>query len=421
MGIEHKLMEQISAPENLLMAWRQVKGNIPKYRRDRSAGPDGISITDYEANLTTELNFLHDALISGRYKPAPATLFQVPKSGGGQREIMVLNIVDRVAQRSAQQVLEPLWEPRFLPCSFGFRPGLSVDDAIGCAQIIRQQEQRWVLDGDIMNCFPSLDHDVLMGQIQRRVLDKRVLQLMQSWLDIGVLATQPPHESENLLAKAQNVTNWVQQGSQWVFDQPGDELSPYPPQRYEYAQYEQSDHQNQHLSLAPQNVFSQRAITRQLVSNGIMLGSGWVRRQAGKWGKNALDFARSPAGRRMLKKSVLVSTSLAGVAVAGAAAAVIINRQAGPKPVGVIQGSPISPLFANIYLHLFDLIMTKRDHSLVRYADDWLVLSSNRRDAEKAYKDAEKALSRLHLQLNPDKTHIRHPQEKVKWLGGVIH
>lgn len=420
MGIKHKMMEQISAPENLLLAWRQVRGNIPKYRRERSAGPDSISIADYEENLTTELNFLHDALMTGRYKPCPAAIFQIPKPGGGQRKIVVLNVSDRVAQRAAQQVLEPIWEPTFMDCSFGFRPGLSVNDAIGCAQDLRVQKQPWIVDGDITNCFPSLDHDVLMGQIRRRIHDQRVLRLIQLWLDIGIMASHPQKGDDNLFEKAHAVTNWVQQGSRWIFDQAADGVDPYQTDRYDYARYERPDDRGKELSLIPQGAFSQRAIARQLVTNGLMLGTGWARRKAGTLGKTALDFAKSPAGRRALKKSVLISTSLAGVAVAGAAAAIIFNRQAGPKPTGVIQGSPISPLFANIYLHLFDLMMRKRDHALVRYADDWLVLSASRREAEKAYKDAEKALARLHLQLNPEKTHIRHPNEKVKWLGGVI-
>lgn len=418
MGLNRKLMEQISAPENLLLAWRSIRGNIPKHRRERSSGPDGISIVDYENNLTTELNFLGEALINGRYQPRPAATYQISKPGGGRRKIVVLNIADRVAQRAAQQVLEPLWEPAFLGCSFGFRPGLSVNDALGCAQNLRLQNQPWIVDGDIRDCFPSLDHDILMTQIQRRVNDPRVLNLIQEWLDIGVMRSGTPQEDEGLLDKAQVVTNWVQQGVHWVVDQTA-ESSPYPADRYEYARFELPDDQAENNQRYPLTA-TQKAITRQMATNGLMLGVGWIRRNAGQWGKSALNFAKSPTGRRLLKKGVLASSTLAGVAVAGAAAVYLFNRQSGPAPAGVIQGSPISPLFANIYLHLFDVMMTKRDHALVRYADDWLVLSQDRREAEKAYKDAEWALKRLRLQLNPDKTHICHPNEKLKWLGGVI-
>ena len=419
MGLNQKLMEQIASPENLLLAWRNVRGNIPKYRRERSAGPDGISIAAYDENLTTELNFLSDALLTGRYQPRSPASFQIPKPSGGRRKIVVLNVTDRVAQRATQQVLEPIWEPDFLDCSFGFRPGLSVADALGCAQHLRIQKQRWLVDGDITDCFSALDHDLLMGQIQRRVHDQRVLRLIQKWLDVGILASGPPSEDETLVDKAQTVGKWVQQGAQWMLGQTIDNADPQNANSYEYARYERSgepDHQPENT----RGFYNQRVLSRQLTTNGLLIGASWVRRQAGKVGKSAIYYVKSPAGRRLLKKSTLVSTALAGVAVAGAVTAFVLNQKTEPTPAGVLQGSPISPLFANIYLHLFDLMMTKRDHALVRYADDWVVLSPSRQDAEKAYKDADWALGRLHLQLNQEKTHIRHPNEKVKWLGGVI-
>src|SRR5262245_29945377 len=103
------LMEQLASPENLLAAWRAVRGNIPKYRRARSSGPDGVTLLDYERELPAELNALHDRLLAGRYQPYPPARFKLPKRDGGEREVVVLAVADRVAQRAAQQVLEPLW------------------------------------------------------------------------------------------------------------------------------------------------------------------------------------------------------------------------------------------------------------------------------------------------------------------------
>lgn len=184
--INMNLMEQLAAPENLLQAWRAVRGNIPKYRRDHSAGPDGVTLTDFEQDLTAQLNILQEALMCERYEPQPPKRFPLSKRGDGSREIAVLTVRDRVAQRAAQQVLEPLWEPRFLPCSFGFRPGRSIDDALSYAHDLRAN-QRWVVDGDIKECFPSLDHDLLMRQVKRRVRDRRVINLVQLWLDVGIM------------------------------------------------------------------------------------------------------------------------------------------------------------------------------------------------------------------------------------------
>ena len=77
-----KMLELIAAPENLLTAWRSVRGNIPKYRRQRASGPDGISIAEFEKDLTAQLKVLHDMLMKGRYQPEPPAFFSVPKRSG---------------------------------------------------------------------------------------------------------------------------------------------------------------------------------------------------------------------------------------------------------------------------------------------------------------------------------------------------
>ena len=148
-----KTLELIAAPENLLAAWRSVRGNIPKYRRERAKGPDGISLAEYEQDLQTQLKVLRDMLIKGRYQPTPPAYFSVPKRGGGQRMLAILPIRDRVAQRATQQILEPMWEPDFLPCSFGFRPGFSLEQAVYHVQDLRIHEHGWVVDGDIASCL----------------------------------------------------------------------------------------------------------------------------------------------------------------------------------------------------------------------------------------------------------------------------
>ncbi len=422
--IDNHLMEQLAAPENLLAAWRAIRGNIPQRRRAKSAGPDGVSLADFEQDLTAQLNFLSDALLNGRYLPQSPKRFTIRKGTHGRREIAVLSVADRVAQRAAQQALEPLWEPRFLPCSFGFRPGCSIEGALAYAGELRI-EQRWVVDGDIRECFPSLDHDILMKQLARRVRDRRVLALIQNWLDVGIMNAGPPVDDEGLIEHVQTFSRWMGRSADWAVARAAEESDPYSAARFDAAS---------HPSLYYEDEFAEspypardRAVTqmrhslmRRLLANGLMLGAGWMRSQAGTLGKKALTFAKSPAGRRFLKKSALASTGMAGAAAAAAVAAYLINRNAGPAPTGVLQGSPLSPLLANIYLHLFDVMMTKKEHALVRFADDWLTLTPSRRAADQAYGDAERSLGRLRLELNPEKTHIRQPHEKVKWLGGTI-
>ena len=187
MHTQEKLMESIAAPENLLTAWRTVRGNIPRYRRERSAGPDGVTLAEFERDLPAQLSVLRHLLLKGRYQPQRPGLFSSQKANGGQRQIALLNVADRVAQRAAQQVIEPLYEPAFLPCSFGFRPGRSIQDAVYCARRLRGHGYAWVVDGDIAACFDSLDHRLLMQQVGKRICDERVLELVHKWLGIGIL------------------------------------------------------------------------------------------------------------------------------------------------------------------------------------------------------------------------------------------
>ena len=188
------LIEQVAAPENLLSAWRSVRGNIPRYRRERSSGPDGISLEDFERELPSQLDALRDMLMHDRYQPQPPLLVKLPKSNGKHRQIAILNVTDRVAQRAAQQVLEPIWEPGFLPCSYGFRPGRSIQQAVDQARQERTHGNDWVVDGDISACFDSLDHTLLIKRVEARIDDLRMIALIRMWLEQGILQHGMPSQ-----------------------------------------------------------------------------------------------------------------------------------------------------------------------------------------------------------------------------------
>jgi len=410
------LLEQLAAPENLLSAWRAVRGNIPSYRRGRSAGPDGVSLTEFERDLPAQLETLRDMLLSNRYLPTPATQFRIPKKSGGERRISVLTVRDRVAQRAAQQTLEPLWEPEFLECSFGFRPGLSIDHAITCAQGLRANGNPWAVDGDIAACFDSLDHGLLMTRVRRKVSDVRVTRLVQNWLDAGVLQAGLPQQVEHPLAEGvEKVSTSMQRGLDWALGMMTDRNDSYSAGRYETVQYHESS--SEEIALA---VNVRRQALQQIALNGAMWGASMLRPAVQTLGKGALTAFSSPAGRRLMRKSALVSGGLAGAAVVAAAGAHLLNRQAGPSPAGVLQGSPLSPLLANIYLHPFDLVMQRKQHHLVRFADDWVVLCPDQGASEQAFNEAVETLARLRLKINREKTYLRSPDEAFEWLGMPI-
>lgn len=413
------LMEQLASPENLLAAWRAVRGNIPKYRRARSAGPDGVTLLDYERELAAELNALRDGLLTGRYQPRTPARFRLPKRDGGEREVVVLAVADRVAQRAAQQVLEPVWEPEFLECSFGFRPGLSIDDAVACASGLRRRELVWVVDGDIAACFDSLDHDLLLARLRSKVSDRRVLKLAQDWLDAGVMHGGPPLVSEaDWAGWERKVGGGLDRMMELTLGLDGAESNDAAFDPYLAARYEAEMESELPVSRRPPRL--EQAALKGLALNGLALGLGGMRWMIGKVGPKALEVFKSPGGRRLLKRGAVATGGLAGVAAVAAVTTFLLQRKAGPSPTGALQGSPLSPLLANIYLHPFDVRLTERGHRLLRFADDWVILCASREAAEAAHNEAVRALAQLKLRVNPQKTRLLGPGEKLEWLGAVI-
>ncbi len=427
-----KLLELIAAPENLLAAWRAIRGNIPRYRRQRAAGPDGVSLSEFEKDLTTQLKVLRDMLIKGRYQPESPAYFSVPKRSGGERLLAILPVRDRVAQRATQQVLEPMWEPDFLPCSFGFRPGVSLHQAVAYVQELRS-ENGWIVDGDIASCFDTLDHDILMKLLKHKIRDARVLDLVQNWLDTGIMQAGPPQNVDMQLARRiESAKDFVRKGFEWVLESFGQPADPYGYGRYSYdddpAYYQKVD-QGAVPDAAvpyrdPASSLMKRMAIRQIIQSSLMVGMGFVRARGsaifGKTGALVRTAASSPMGRRLLKKSAIATGGLAGLAAAAAVTAYLLNRKAGPSPAGVLQGSPLSPLLANVYLHPFDVNLTQAGHRLARFADDWVILCPSQDRAETAYNEALRALARLHLKANLQKTRILPPDEQLEWLGAVI-
>lgn len=420
MNHESGLMDQIASPENLLTAWRAVRGNVPQYRRARSAGPDGVTLSEFERDLPAQLGAMRSMLAHGRYVPQQPGRFTIAKRGGGTREIAILNISDRVAQRAVQQVIEPLWEPTFLPCSYGFRPGRSIRDAICCAQGLRRQGNPWVVDGDIASCFDSIDHALLMKRLGRIVTDRRVLDLIQSWLDAGIMRAHPSCGNEDV---AVNRLRWLGQKAENEMEKvlrglPGE--SDYAPDGSIYETMESEDWPERRLEPDRALYGLRRQSIQQIAGTGLVMGMRWVRPALSKLGSAASTVIQTPAGRRLLQKSVLATGGLAGVAIGAALASYLLYRKLGPAPAGVPQGSPLSPLLANIYLHLFDVNMTRYGYQMVRYADDWLILCPNEDQAELGYNEAVRDLAKIHLRVNREKTRIVSPQETVEWLGECI-
>ncbi|MDR7465650.1 MAG: reverse transcriptase domain-containing protein, partial [Armatimonadota bacterium] len=136
---------------------------------------------DWEARIQA----LHAAVVRGTYRPTPLRPATIPKADGTRRRIYVATVTDRVLLRSVHDVLEDALDHRFTDSAFGYRPGRGVVDAVSEVIRLRGWGYRWVLDADIRDCFPSLDHALLLTFLRKRVMDQDLLDLIALWLPYG--------------------------------------------------------------------------------------------------------------------------------------------------------------------------------------------------------------------------------------------
>ncbi|MCW2279370.1 CRISPR-associated primase-polymerase type A1 [Heliophilum fasciatum] len=263
------LWEKCFSLERLQEAWERVA------LRGGSPGSDGVTVEAFALDVNRHLVQLRQELCAGTYVPLPMKHFTIPKRSGGLRKLTVFCVRDRVVQLAIHRVLMTLWEPRFAPCSYAYRPGRSALQAVAAVEQLLNRGERWVVDGDIETFFDTVVH-------------RRLNELIREWL---------------------------------------------PDERLCY-----------------------------------LLGR-------------------------------------------------LIEAGAEGRDRGLTQGAALSPVLANLYLHLFDVALTQAGWNLVRYGDDFVILMATRQQAEEALCMVERLIAGLELRLNGSKTTIVHRDSGFTFLG----
>ena len=175
------LLHHIYNLETLRMAYFSIK-------REAAPGVDGETWRHYGESLETNLRDLSGRLKRGAYRAKPVRRVYIPKADGRQRPLGVTALEDKVVQRATVEVMNAIYETDFLGFSYGFRPGRSPHhalDALYTALLTRKVN--WVLDVDIRSFFDTISHEWLVKFVEHRIADRRVVRLIQKWLNAGVL------------------------------------------------------------------------------------------------------------------------------------------------------------------------------------------------------------------------------------------
>jgi RNA-directed DNA polymerase len=180
------LWNLVCDPATLLVAWSRVSQN----RGSRTAGVDAVTRQHVEQHGVQQfLTELRGELKAGAFRPLPVRERLIPKRDGRMRRLGIPTLKDRVVQMALKLVLEPIFETGFYSSSYGFRPGRRAQDAI--TEIVRFSgttvNYEWVIEADIEACFDRIAHSQLLGEVRRRVEDRRVLALVRAFLKAGVM------------------------------------------------------------------------------------------------------------------------------------------------------------------------------------------------------------------------------------------
>lgn len=180
---EHPLsIEAVITRSNLMLAYQRVVEN------KGAAGVDNLSVSELKGWLKRHWPTVKTALLEGSYIPQAIRRVELSKPNGGIRVLGIPTVVDRLIQQAIQQHLTPYYEPEFSENSYGFRPGRNAWQAVRQAQAYVQSGRRWVVDMDLEKFFDSVNHDIMMSRLNRKIKDERLLRLIRRYLEADMVS-----------------------------------------------------------------------------------------------------------------------------------------------------------------------------------------------------------------------------------------
>ena len=177
---DQHLLKRILATDNVSQAWKRVKANKGQ------PGVDGITVEAFPEQTRSQWSVIRQSIFEGEYEPKPVRRVEIPKATGGTRPLGIPTVQDRMIQQAMAQQMSPLFEPGFSEYSYGFRPKKSAHQAVYQMRKYIREGFRIAVDVDLRQFFDTVNHDVLMHYVAKRVKDKRVLALIGKYLRAGV-------------------------------------------------------------------------------------------------------------------------------------------------------------------------------------------------------------------------------------------
>lgn len=197
-GRWYSLIDKVYDRRNLVAAFAKVKAN------KGAAGVDHVSIEQFEKDLEARLDALQRTLRERSYKPSAIRQVLIPKPDSQEKRALgVPTVRDRVVQRAVQNVIEPIFEKQFSDRSFGYRPGLSAKHAVARVEQQLREGRVWTVEVDLASFFDNIPHDKLLERIRERVIDSRVLEVIEAMLKTAIKRADGTREERRRLGISQ--------------------------------------------------------------------------------------------------------------------------------------------------------------------------------------------------------------------------